>query len=283
MSANPIGGDVELDLEQVLLVRGAINAGIEWAAVADNPITPTFDSTRLPHLESASDLLGTALDQTAPGGTFRGRMTPSEMYAARMAVGFVEAELTPPDDAVGDELSINPTPDEIDRLQRALDGLAAPSDTDVAYSDWRMGVNTDAISNTIGQFDLVLGQIRAVANRDPQDLTETPIDRARRARDLHQQNARDCGQIDSAVVQLATAAAQADREVINIGSDVIDSIAGTDCFYEPIDREHLTAAWGRIQQEFEAGRGDSLDRTLQAMDLATAWFWNQARRDAASL
>jgi len=286
MSTNPIAGDVTLDSNQIQLVRGAINAGIEYAALANDPILTTFDSTRLPHLESASDLLGTALDQTAPGGTFRGRMTPSEIRATRMAVGFVEAELTPPVSPALDGLPINPTADELSRLGDALDGLTPASDEDVAYSDWRMGVNTDAIVVAIPDFQAVLQEVRSAASADRQAVS--PMTDAREAAAVVSDADGDCAPIAGAMVDAATAAAALTstrrdeaRQVLGELSDVVEAVLATDCFYENIDRAHLETAFERVREA--ENTGDNVDITLAAMDLVTAWAWNMARRKAASL
>lgn len=280
MSTQPIGGDFTLTAEQIQLVRGAVNAGIEYAARFDDPITGEFDSTRLPHLESASELLGGALDQMAPGGRFTGRFTPSEMRAARMAVGFVESQLTQPRGEVLQQLSINPTDQERQALGEALVDLTPATDEDVAFSDWRTGVNTDAIAGEVSLFPNLLSDVRAAASRT-QPLTP-PIERAQDARKMHQMDTRNQQQAGVAVGELAIAVAAAPRrEVISVGSDLIDSITGGDYFYSPFHRESLRAAWGRVQQA--ATDGDELDRTLAAMDLATAWFWNRARIEAVDL
>lgn len=280
MSHTPIGGDYTLDARQLQLTRGVVNAGIEYAIRFDNPITPAFDSTRLPHLESAHDVLSAAFEQVTPDGSWTGRMTPSEMQATRMAVGWVEDELTPPRSGGLDDLPINPRPGEIERLDEVLDGLVAPTVEDVAHSDWKIGVNTDAIGGVIGQFDLVLEQIRSVASRT--NLRTPPMDRVERAFEFHQEDVSDCEAITPAIVQLSTAAGAAPRrDVVTAGSDLIDSITGTDCFYSEFHRASLRAAWGRYQQAVEVG--DALDRELAALDVATAWFWSRARQKVASI
>lgn len=286
MSAEPIAGDVELDLKEILVVRGAINTGIEYASLADNPITTTFDSTRLPHLEAASEVLETASDQTAPGGTFRGRLTPSEMRATRMAVGFVEAELTPPVSPVLDELPTRPTDNELARLQTALDGLTPAPDVDVAHSDWRTGVNTDAIVNLVPDFGSVLEQIREAP--DGGGGSDSLESLARDANAVLGPGRIGCRVIGGAVVDAATAAAglgragpATERTVIDELTEFVEAVTETDCFYEPIDRVHLETAWERVRDA--NSDGDRLDITLAAMDFATAWAWNMARRRAASL
>lgn len=282
MSHQSIGGDFTLTTDQILLATGAINAGIEFAARFGDPITPEFDSTRLPHLESARAVLSNAADQLAPQGEFTGRMTPSEMRATRMAIGFVESQLTPPGGAVLSELSINPTDRELAALGTVLDGLTPASDEDVAFDDWRRGVNTNAIGDVVPLFPNLLDDIRNAADR-PQPL-QPPTERAEQARQIHQTDVRDCQQAGVAIGELAiaTAAAGGPRSaVIPIGSDLVDSITGMDCFYSEFHRTSLRAAWGNVQQAAEVG--DQIDQTLSAMDLATAWFWNRARREATTI
>ena len=286
MSSQPIGGDFVLDARQLQLVRGAVNAALEYIQVFEYPVTDRFDAARKPHLVEAADVLGGALDQVSPNGTFRGRMTPSEMRATRMAVGLIESFLTPPRSEQLAELSINPTDDEIRALGEALDGLTAPTTEDVAFSDLRMGIDTTAIERVFP-----LGNRRArVTDAGNEASDPTRVNTLSRARRVATQAERvdRCQEVPDVYSEIAATAVVVDGLSAGDAQDGADTIGealatlhlrGAEECYDEFGAALVSAAGDMVVESMGGPTGGAASDTLfAAHNLVTMAYWAAHRR-----
>lgn len=286
MSTAPIGGDFTLDARQLQLVRGAVNAALEYIDRFGYPVSERFDSARKPHLLDASDVLGGALEQVATDGEFTGRMTPSEMRATRMAVGLIESFLTEPRSDQLDQLSINPTNGEIRALGEALGGLTAPTTEDVAFSDLRLGIDTTAIERV---FPLSNRRTRVVdAANDTDDPSRVnALSRAERALRRARQVDR-CQEVPDVYADIAASAVVVDAlppDAKRTGGTTIDEAVveihrrgGSEC-YDEFGATLLRAAGEMLTEALLGDARDArADSLVAAHDLVTMAYWAAHRR-----
>jgi len=276
MSTEPQSDLIELSAEQILTVRGAANAIVDAVDTPGIEIDDQFDPVRRDHLAAASEELAEALATLASGGTWRGRMPPSEQQALRDAIGAVEAMATPPESERLRSLGYRVADDDVQALGAALGGVPAPDREDLAFSDFRFGGYAGALK-TRSQYDAltdeVLDLVRAVG--DAQTDADRVVGRAFSDRD------QLCESRDLALTEVMARAARLhdgpDRligDTMPEFGETVDRAIDSDCYRE-MDRRRIDAAGRRIA---EAVRTRDVMAENHALGAAEMIAWAQSNR-----
>ena len=276
MSAREQSDLIELSAEQILTVRGAANAIVDAVDDPGIEIDDQFDPVRRDHLAAASEELAEALTTLAPGGTWRGRMPPSEQQALRDAIGAVEAMATPPESERLRSLGYRVDDNDVQALGTALDGVPAPDREDLAFSDFRFGGYEGALQDRT-DYSKLNSKIRAGFNDPPEpqaaDFIINALGNARRM--IY--NDYCTGEDMNLTERIGKVAAIGDDLFVeNIDAareDLTDEIEAEDC-YTRMDERRIIAG---IEMLFErARRGEST--TEAAFGIAEMIAWAQSNR-----
>ena len=274
-------GVVELDTGQILTVRGAAAAIIEAVDSPFMEIDDQFDPVRRDHLEAASASLAEALSGLAPGGTWRGRMSPSEQQALRDAVGAVEVMLTPPRSERLRSLDYHATDDELQQLSDALDGIPPVNREDLAASDFRFGGSDRALRDRT-PYDELLRAAQDVLG----DTPEPDFDRALVVDQTFPPRGAACSDRDRALVDVFSHAARLSSARGSIRHDVADALPDTveatldstrDCYTE-MDTRRITTAAQRTALAVRNGEVFAENHALGAVEMI-AWAESTRERE----